>query len=260
MVRRHFRLNGRMFAWRQTQDPYQILVSELMLQQTQTHRVEPKFAAFIAAYPTVAVLAQAPLRDVYALWQGLGYNRRARFLHAAAQYVVASCDGRMPDTYEQLLTLPGVGPYTAAAVAAFAYNKPVVMIETNIRTVYLHHFFPNTKDVPDSELLWLIQQTLPVRDSRRWYAALMDYGAYLKVTQPNPSRRSKHHTKQKPFSGSVREVRGAIMRLILNKPKITVLYVEEATGFSKKRIREALQSLIKDGTLNVNANQYTLKD
>lgn len=213
-IQRYYQANKRLFAWRDCENPYYVLVSEIMLQQTQTHRVAPKFETFIELFPDLPSLAAAPLGSVLAAWQGLGYNRRARFLHAAAQEMVASYGGRVPDDPAVLVQLPGIGRATAASIAAFAYNKPTVFIETNVRAVFLHFFFPGKEKVDDKELLPLVQASLEGQDPRQWYYALMDYGVMLKKTTPNPSRQSKHHVKQSTFKGSTREVRGSIVRML----------------------------------------------
>ncbi len=203
-----------------------------MLQQTQVDRVIPKYLAFIKKYPTAKKLAAAALQDVLVLWSGLGYNRRAKYLWEAARQW-----GEVP-----LEGLSGVGPYTANAVRVFAHNEPRVLIETNIRAVYLYHLFPNRTNVPDSKLLPHI--TVPKHiEPRVWYAALMDYGSYLKSKHPNPSRRSKHHVKQKSFKGSLREVRGAVLKAHLTGTKLSLL------PFSKARIAKAKRELAKEGLI-----------
>ena len=142
-VWKYYREHGRSdLPWRKTTDPYRILVSEVMLQQTQVERVIPYYTRFLKKFPTVRALAKAPLSQVLIAWQGLGYNRRAKMLHEAAKEVVRGHGGLFPRTALELEKLPGVGPYTAHAVAAFAYNEDGICIETNIRTAVTHHFFP----------------------------------------------------------------------------------------------------------------------
>ncbi len=209
-----YHLYGRKFAWRNIEDPYKIVVSEVMLQQTQTHRVIHKYEQFIERFASFRILADASLREVLILWQGLGYNRRGKFLHQLAQRVVKEYNGTLPVDPAELIKLPGIGPATSASICAFAFNQPTVFIETNIRAVYLHFFFQGEKDVDDKELLILIAQTVDNKNPRKWYYALMDYGVMLKKTMPNPSRRSKHHTKQSKFEGSDRQIRGKIIRLL----------------------------------------------
>jgi len=209
-----YREQGRIFAWRNNEDPYAVVVSEIMLQQTQTYRVAPKFELFIQKLPTFQALAKAPLQDVLAAWQGLGYNRRALALQAIAQRVVAEYGGQLPNDPAILVTFKGIGPATASSICAFAFNRPTVFIETNIRAVFIDSFFKGRDKVDDKELIPLVQATLDHENPREWYYALMDYGVYLKKEKGNPSRKSKHHTKQSRFEGSDRQVRGAIVRAV----------------------------------------------
>lgn len=223
-----YKAGSRAMPWRESQadgtyDPYKILVSELMLQQTQVARVIPKFKAFIGAFPTVFALADASLSDVLTLWSGLGYNRRARFLHKSAKTICSEYGGIIPNDQEKLEALHGVGKNTAAAVRAYAFNEAVTFIETNIRSVFLHHLFSDRVDVTDAQLLPKVEEALFAKtnslDPRQWYWALMDYGVYLKDVHSNPSRRSKHHTTQSKFKGSRREVRGAVLKLLSSHPQ-----------------------------------------
>jgi A/G-specific adenine glycosylase len=233
--------------WRLTTDPYNIAVSEIMLQQTQVARVIEKYREFLQAFPTVQDLAKASLQQVLLHWSGLGYNRRARFLHLMAQTVTAEYGGKFPKDREKLLQLPGIGHYTAGAIAAFAYNKPLPFIETNIRTVYLHHFYNNsTKHITDKELLPLIEATVDQAHPRQWYWALMDYGSYLKSQGITIHRQSAHYAKQSAFKGSVREVRGGIMKILTKQPA-SMLQLQKVTDFSSQRIEQAVQSLLKEG-------------
>ena len=183
-----------------------------MLQQTQVDRVIPKFQDFIAAFPTVTSLASASLGEVLRLWSGLGYNRRAKFLHEAAKQAVAEFDAKIPASFEDLVRLPGVGPNTAGAILAYSFNQPVVFIETNIRTVYFHHFFEDQEAVSDAELRAIAAETLDREHPREWYWALMDYGAFLKKQGVGRIQKSQHYKKQSPLKGSVREVRGLILK------------------------------------------------
>jgi A/G-specific adenine glycosylase len=205
-----------------------------MLQQTQVDRVIPKYKSFLKKFPNSKALGQAPLAEVLKEWQGLGYNRRAKYLWEAAK--------QMKGKYV-LEDLPGVGPYTANAVRVFAYNEPRVLIETNIRAVFLHHMFPKSKKVTDARLLLFIAAAVPPAKAREWYSALMDYGSYLKSITPNPSRRSKHHTKQSKFKGSDREIRGAILRATLAGESLKKL------PFDKKRIKIQVTALKKEGLI-----------
>ena len=209
---------GRDLAWRHTNDPYHILVSEIMLQQTQVGRVTIKYPEFITTFPTFAALADAPLHRVLAVWQGMGYNRRAIALQACAKRVETEFSGTLPDNVETLNTFPGIGHATACSIAAFAFNIPVVFIETNIRRVFIHFFFGDQNSVHDREILPLVRQALDTRDPRAWYFALMDYGSALKQSIPNPNKKSAHYTKQSKFEGSDREIRGMVLKSLLLDP------------------------------------------
>jgi A/G-specific adenine glycosylase len=189
----------------------------------------------------------------------MGYNRRAVFLKRAAEQIVTRFQGLVPETIEELESLPGIGYNTACAIAAFAYNKPVIYIETNIRSIYIHHFFPRKKAITDEQLLPLVAQTLDRKDPRRWYAALMDYGSLLKKTLPNPSRRSKHHVKQKPFKGSVRQIRGQVLRLLLENAMTTrQLAVRIDTAID--RVEHVVRTLSKEKLIRKKGNKWQLSD
>ena len=188
----YYREYGRSFPWRTTNDPYAILVSEFMLQQTQTERVVEKYNRWLEVFPTVDRLAGASLVQVLEQWIGLGYNRRARFLHQCAQVLVAEHNGVVPHEPETLQTLPGIGPYTAAAISTFAYNTPNTFIETNIRAVYIFFFFRDQTAINDKDLFPHIKASLYTENPRLWYYALMDYGAELKKKVVNPNRKSRH--------------------------------------------------------------------
>lgn len=246
-----------MFPWRETTDPYRILVSEVMLQQTQTERVVIKYQEFLKQFPKVTSLAKAPLGDVLRAWSGLGYNRRAKMLHACAKAIVTLHKGVFPKTYEGLVSLPGVGPYTAGAVLAFAFNTPIPIIETNIRTVYLHHFFPKAKAVSDALLMPLIEATLDKKNPRVWYAQLMDYGAWIKKTHGNQNTRSRSYVKQSKFKGSLREVRGAILRALAKKG-YTKEKLRAGIECSKEQMDLALMSLLKEGMVVEKKGAYRL--
>lgn len=256
--------NRRDLPWRakgkKPSDPYAILVSEVMLQQTQASRVVPKFLSFMKAFPTVQKLASATTQEVLKEWQGLGYNRRGLFLHNSAKEIVTRFGGKVPRNPEDLESLPGIGPYTARAILAFAYNSAHPFIETNIRSVYIHHFFQDSVEkIADKELLKVITDTLPKENASDWYAALMDYGAHLKATLPNPSRRAKAHVIQKPFKGSVREVRGAILRFLTEEGKSTHLKLaKELAQFDRERIEKAMEGLEKDGMIVVSKTSVAL--
>lgn len=209
--------NKREFAWRSTNNPYHIVVSEIMLQQTQTYRVETKYEEFIAEFDSFHTLAQASLRDVLSVWQGLGYYRRARFLHQLATIVINEHEGTLPNNPTILETLPGIGKATAGSICAFAFNQPTVFIETNIRSVFIHSFFKDKNDVTDKQLFPLIAATVDSDNPREWYYALMDYGVWLKANNANPNKKSKHYTTQSKFEGSDRQLRAKILKYITHR-------------------------------------------
>lgn len=246
-IRDHYRAKGRAFPWRETRDPYRILVSEFMLQQTQTERVIPKYEAWLARFPDAESLASAELRDALSMWSGLGYNRRARYLREACQAIVARHSGLVPSDPAALMELPGVGPYTASAVSTFAFGLPNAFIETNIRAVFLFFFFTGKDDVHDREIMPLVKKTIDLDDPRQWYYALMDYGAELKRVTVNPGRSSAHYAKQGKFNGSRREARGAVIRYLSGGMSASCSAISEAESIDPARILEALDSLIREG-------------
>ena len=244
--------------WRKTTDPYKILVSEVMLQQTQVERVRGYYEAWLKKFPNVKALAAAPLADVLTMWQGLGYNRRAKMLHDAAKTVARDHKGKMPTDPELLVQLPGVGPYTARAVAAFSANADVVFIETNLRTVVLHHFFPRKKSVSDAEILAVLAEAFPKGRAREWYAALMDYGSYLKRSGVKTNARSKEYTKQAAFAGSGRQARGAILKELAkgdaSQRRLSGLLGDDRAG----QMGEQLKKLLAEGMIRKRGSAYAL--
>lgn len=215
--------------WRNTHDPYAILLSEVMLQQTQVSRVMGRWEEWLDTFPSIADLAAAPLPPVLELWQGMGYNRRALNLKRCAEEVVSRFDGQMPQGHADLLSLPGIGPATAAGVRVFAFEEPDMYLETNVRTVFLHELCPDRDGVSDKELVPLVEATCPEAGPavRSWYYALLDYGAHLKKVLPNPSRRSKHHTRQSKFEGSHRQKRAFLLRRVLEGTASTEQLAED---------------------------------
>lgn len=243
--------NKRDFAWRQTHDPYHIVVSEIMLQQTQTSRVAEKYAQFIAALPTFEALAHASQREVLTLWSGLGYNRRGLALQKIAQRVVQEFNGQLPADPAILQTFSGIGPNTAGSICAFAFNMPVVFIETNIRAVYIHTFFKDRTDkVHDKELLPLIAQTVDPLQAREWYYALMDYGVMLKKAHKNPSRKSASHARQSTFEGSERQIRGMIIKLLTQFAALSFEQLAEHIKKESRRIERNLEDLCAEGLVH----------
>lgn len=253
----YYKTHNRNFPWRETDDPYYVLVSEFMLQQTQTQRVLLKYQNWVSVFPTLESVAQAPLEEIYSHWMGLGYNRRARYLQDTCKIILTEYQGIVPKNPTELLKLPGIGPYTAHAISTFAYNQTHVFIETNIRSVFLFFFFTNKDVVHDNEILPLIAQTLYTDNPKLWYYALMDYGVFLKQTTVNPNRKSKHYTKQSKFEGSNRQARGAVLKILISK-KSTICALEEETGFSYERIKTALDSLKKENFVSETNGVYSI--
>lgn len=254
-IQRWFKQYGRHnLPWRLTADPYAILVSELMLQQTQVSRVIPKYEQFLDRIPTLKALRNTSLADVLRLWQGLGYNRRAKYLWQLGQQVA-----KLPTTQPQLEQLPGIGPYTAAAICAFAYNQPVSLIETNVRTVLLYHFFPKHDQIDDAKLLPLVAETLDQKNPQAWYWALMDYGSHLKSVLPNPNRRSRHYTKQSPFLGSVRQVRGDILRQLTKNEQVTKKTLQNNLVGNVDYFNAVLADLATEGFIEKQGDYYRLR-
>jgi A/G-specific adenine glycosylase len=243
LVYGHFRRHARRFPWRETSDPYRILVSELMLQQTQTERVLAKYPAFLERFPTIDALAATSTRAVLEAWAGLGYNRRALALRQTARNIVAEHGGVVPSDPAALRSLPGIGPATASEIAAFAYDVPSPMIETNIRRVFLYFFFPRRRGVPDALILPLVERTLDRRQPRLWYYALMDYGVMMKkalpsAAQPDPNRRSAHYARQARFEGSDRQIRGRILRVLGGARELTREELRRRLAVCPGQVRE----------------------
>jgi A/G-specific adenine glycosylase len=246
----HHRANPRPMPWRETHDPYRILISEIMLQQTQVERVKTKYAEFLAAFPTLHDLAGAPLPHVMGVWQGLGYNRRALALKRCAVEIMERFAGQFPATIKELESLPGIGPYTARAVAAFAYGTAEAFIETNIRAVFIHFFFHNRDKVGDREIMPLVAATLYRANPRTWHYALMDYGVMLKQSHPNPGRRSAHHARQSRFEGSNRQLRSRMLRTVMGNPGITAKALAELLGAEPEAVRRNLEAMEREGFLS----------
>lgn len=250
IIKGFYRAHGRSFAWRTTFDPYHILVSEIMLQQTQTSRVQERFPLFLKRFPTIRALAKASQADVIAAWEGLGYYRRARNLHRAAQAVCESYNGEIPSSHELLEGLPGIGAYTAAALSVFAFETPRAMLETNIRDVYLYSFFANARDVTDSAVLDVVEASMDTRQCREWFYALMDFGVELKRARPGINRQSKHHAKQSKFEGSDRQIAARVLRYVVKKERgVSVAMVTRAVELDEARVQKAIERLIREGLL-----------
>ncbi|MBI4120755.1 MAG: A/G-specific adenine glycosylase [Parcubacteria group bacterium] len=267
IVWRYYKKHGRDLPWRNTTNPYRIVVSEIMLQQTQVKRGLVKYPSFIQSFPSFRALAEAPLSEVLKAWSGLGYNRRAVNLHRLAKIVVEDYQGKLPRDFEALKNLPGIGGATAASIRAFAFNEPTPFIETNIRAVFIHHFFKDRgtparhtdilenvsmsyRKADDMEILELVEQTLPTENPREWYWALMDYGTHIKEIYGNPNVTAKGYKKQSKFKGSDREIRGAIVKVLIDAPKL--LSEKDVIARAKKnvagdRIKRQLLILAHEG-------------
>jgi len=250
----------REFPWRRTRDPYEILVSEVMLQQTQVTRVVPYYGLWLEMFPSLDALAAAPLEAVLRAWQGLGYNRRAISLKRLAETLAAGAkeglEPELPRDSTALLALPGVGPATAAGVRAFAWEEPDAYLETNVRAVFLHELFRDRVDVSDREIAPLVGQAAAVAHAagigaRTWNYSLLDYGAYLKRSVPNPSRRSAHHTRQSAFEGSRRQKRARLLRTVMDAPGTSAADLSECSGLAEGEVGDLLEVLRKEGFVSL---------
>lgn len=256
LVWNFYKKNKRNLPWRETHDPYKILVSEVMLQQTQADRVVPFYERWIQRFPNVKTLAKANFSQIYPFWKGLGYNRRALALQKLARVVLDTHQGKLPLGLEDLQALPGIGPYTARAISIFAYNRPLTCIETNIRRVFIHHFFADKNNITDKEILEIAERACPAKPegrSREWHWALMDYGAMLGTTLSlskggNPNRRHKNYAIQSKFEGSLRQVRGRVLKSLADGPK---------NSRQLKAPKAVLQALEKEGFIRYNPKKKT---
>ena len=258
VVRTYYIKNKRDLPWRRTADPYRIFISEIMLQQTQVPRVLVKYPEFLKAFPNFESLAGSSLLDVLKVWQGMGYNRRAKYLRESAVAILRNFHGKLPHTPEQLDELPGIGRATACSIAAFVFNLPTVFIETNIRRVFIHHFFKDRKEIDDTELMPLVEKALDKKNPREWYWALMDYGSYLVKIVDNPNKKSRHYVRQSAFGPSDRRIRGLILKKLLLKPfssdELSRLIVEPA-----ERVEKIIDSLVREDFLVKKGKKFNIK-
>lgn len=257
--------NKRNLPWRNTKNPYRIMVSEIMLQQTQVSRVLPKYKEFLKAFPNIKSLAECKDSDLLAIWSGLGYWRRARFLKEACKEIIKNHHGKFPKDAKMLLTLPGIGPYTAGAISCFAFGNTDAFIDTNIRRVYLHFFFKDKTDISDKEILEIAQKAILKSDPANWHWALFDYGA-LVLKDKKINKKSRHYTKQSKFEGSFRSYRAKLMRTLLAQPTKSMPKIA-ALDFLEDVIREdeqdysssdILQSLVQDNLVKQNNTRIFL--
>ena len=254
----YYKNHTRDFPWRRTEDPYCIFVSEIMLQQTQTERVIEKYREFIHAFPSFEELSQASFTEVLEKWKGLGYNRRAKWIHEIAKIVVTNHNGKLPESVQELEKLPGIGNATARSLAAFAFNQPVVFLETNIRTVLIHHFFADKVQVDDKELLEISAQVLDEKNPCEWYSALMDYGVYIKGKIGNLNYKSRHYRKQSKFIGSDRQIRGKILDIMLEKKEISSQEVIGILDEDDERVMKIIHDLLNENLIKGNKSNNLL--
>jgi A/G-specific adenine glycosylase len=259
-----YRPRTSLYPWRtDPPDPYRVLVSEIMLQQTQASRVVPMFESFVSRFPTIGSLAAAPKGVVLRAWSGLGYNRRAVALSDAARIVMAAHDGTIPDDPASLIRLPGVGPYTAAAVASIGFGLPVAAIDTNTRRVVsrailgLQPAVARSRDVNAAARRWL-DRSAP----GRWNQAVMDLGREVCRPLPRcevcplssgcrfpsvPRRAAQRTSRRQAFAGSSRQVRGAILRALVGRSPATLASLVRTTGFDREPVAVAIRALHRDG-------------
>jgi A/G-specific adenine glycosylase len=242
--------------WRKTRRPYRILVSEIMLQQTGVGRVLPKYRQFLKAFPSMRSLAESNVEEVLNVWKGLGYNRRALALRDTARIVQQKHGGRIPRTLDQLSSLPGIGQATASAILVFSFDLPISFIETNIRRVFIHFFFPRTRSVSDSKILPLVEKSMDRKNPREWYYALMDYGTFLRGLGANPNLRSAGYARQAPFEGSLRQLRGRLIEIMLLRRSAEKKDIEKALSEADPRLRKALSQLVAEGFLREKNSRY----
>ena len=253
-----YRRNKRNFPFRENLTPYKVVVSEIMLQQTQTNRVSEKFLEFIEKFPDFNSLASASIDELLSVWQGLGYNRRALALKEIAQKVVNDYDGKVPKDLKLLEALPQIGYNTASSILAFAYNHPTYFIETNIRRVYIYFFFPGRSKIDDKEIMDIVKFSVDEENPREWYYALMDFGVMLKKTHPELNKKSAHYRKQSKFDGSIRQVRGKILKLLLKTP-LTRKEIIDKLDYDEKQVVKILKILVKEGFIQKEQDKFSIK-
>lgn len=258
IIYNYFKQYGRNFPFRNVINPYYVLISEIMLQQTQTNRVSQKFLEFIKKYPDFYSLANASNENILKIWQGLGYNRRALALKIIAKKVIEEYNDILPDSIDVLKTFPQIGNNTASSIVTFAYNKPTYFIETNIRRVYIYFFFPNKLKIDDKDIMEILKNTIDINNPRKWYYALMDYGVMLKKSHPELHKRSKHYKKQSKFKGSNRQIRGLIIKRLLEEKKMIKEELIKILGFSEKRTINIIKQLEDEGFLIIKDKEITI--
>ncbi len=249
----------RNFPFRENITPYKVVVSEIMLQQTQTNRVAEKFIEFIDKFPDFKSLAQASVEELLSMWQGLGYNRRAIALKKIAERIISEFNGNVPKDMDSLTSLPQIGHNTASSILSFAYNIPTYFIETNIRRVYIYFFFPGKIEIDDKEIMELVKDSVDKDNPRDWYYALMDFGTMLKKTHPELNKKSAHYRKQSKFVGSTRQVRGKVLKLLLKKP-FSKREIIDKINYEEKKVIEILDALKKEGFIQEEQDRFFIKN
>jgi A/G-specific adenine glycosylase len=259
----YYRKNRRSMLWREVITPYGIFVSEIMLQQTQVSRIVGKYTEFIKELPTFDALADASLSQLLSLWQGIGYNRRALYMQRSAQLIVRDYNGLLPQDPNILVTFPGIGKATAASIVVYAYNRAVPFIETNVRRVFIHHFFGDKINVDDKELWPFVEEAMQGEDPREWYYALMDYGTMLAKTIPNPNKKSKHYVVQSKFEGSRRQLRGKILNYLLaavnDERPVNAENIVNTVKSEPDTVYSVLDELKEEGFVMEKGGEYRIK-
>ncbi len=258
-----YKTNRRDLPWRNTKDPYKILISEIMLQQTQSARVIPKYKEFLKEFPSLTILARAGNIRLLKIWAGLGYWRRALYVRETARIlrnlVSKNSETKFPSNPEILETFPGIGHYTARAIACFAFQNTEAFLDTNIRRVYLHFFFPKRKNVSDKEILPIAQKAVWKKNPREWHYALFDYGATV-LKDKKINKQSKHYKKQSKFEGSFRSFRTKVVKFLLERKgnKATQETLETLLENSPYPAKKIISSLLKDKLIKKSNQFYTL--
>ncbi len=260
MIYDFYKNHKRHFPFRENVTPYNVLVSEIMLQQTQTGRVSEKYLQFTKKFPDFTSLSAASLEEILKEWKGLGYNRRAIALKTIADTIIKDFEGKLPESIEILKSFPQIGHNTAASIITFAFNKPTVFIETNIRRVYIYFFFPDKRKINDKEILSIVKKTIDNDNPREWYYALMDYGVMLKKAHPELNKKSTHYRKQAPFKGSIRQIRGKILELLIKQGRMEIENIERKfDSKEQKKVISTLNQLKKEGFIEIMNDNVNLK-
>ncbi|MFZ4525053.1 MAG: Fe-S cluster assembly protein HesB [Chlorobium sp.] len=244
-----YRQNGRSFPWRETTDRYAVMISEIMLQQTQAERVVPRFHQWLQHFPDAVHLASAPLKEVLSLWSGLGYNSRAERLHRCAAIITESYGGVVPSKPELLKKLPGIGEYTCRSIPVFADNLNMAAVDTNIRRILIHELGLH-EDISAFELQQIADSAVPPGQSRDWHNALMDYGALVLTSKKTGIRPL---TKQSKFHGSKRWYRGQLIRELVHSDVMFLEEIEEKYADCAWNLAEIITDLIHDGLVEAQA-------